>query len=41
MAEQLDKVYDPATIEKQVNELWSSAPYFHADASGKGDKPPA
>ncbi|MBN1360541.1 MAG: valine--tRNA ligase [Sedimentisphaerales bacterium] len=38
MAEQLDKVYDPATIEKQVNEFWSSAPFFHADASRDGDK---
>ncbi len=38
MAEQLDKVYDPATIEKQVNAFWSSAPFFHADASRDGDK---
>ncbi len=34
MAEQLDKVYDPQTVEKQVNALWGSRPYFHPDASG-------
>ncbi|HPC95025.1 MAG TPA: valine--tRNA ligase [Sedimentisphaerales bacterium] len=34
MAEQLDKVYDPQSIEKQVNALWGSRPYFHPDASG-------
>lgn len=38
MTEQLDKVYDPATIERQVNELWVSAPYFHPDASRDGGK---
>jgi valyl-tRNA synthetase len=37
MTEHLDKVYDPATIEKQVRELWSSAPYFHAEASHAGN----
>ena len=35
MAEQLDKVYDPQTVEKQVNELWMSQPYFHPDAGGR------
>jgi valyl-tRNA synthetase len=34
MAEQLDKVYDPQTVEKQVTELWMSQPYFHPDAGG-------
>jgi len=34
MAEQLDKVYDPQRVEKQVNALWGSRPYFHPDASG-------
>ncbi len=38
MAEQLDKVYDPQTVEKQVNALWGSRPYFHPDASGDADE---
>ncbi len=37
MAEQLDKVYDPQSVEKQVNALWGSRPYFHPDASGGAD----
>lgn len=37
MAEQLDKVYDPQTVEKQVNALWGSKPYFHPDPSGAID----
>jgi valyl-tRNA synthetase len=36
MTEQLSKVYDPKTVEKQVNELWLSNSYFHADSSRKG-----
>jgi valyl-tRNA synthetase len=32
MAEQLAKVYDPQTVEKLVNELWMSQPYFHPEA---------
>jgi len=31
MAEQLSKVYDPKTVEEQVNEFWLSNHYFHAD----------
>ena len=40
MTEQLAKVYDPQAVEKQVNELWLSAPYFHPDptAGGTGRK---
>ncbi len=34
MAEQLDKVYDPQTVEKHVNALWGSRPYFHPEANG-------
>ncbi len=34
MAEQLAKVYDPQTVEKQVNALWMSQPYFHPEAGG-------
>ncbi len=37
MAEQLDKVYDPQSVEKQVNALWGSRPYFHPDASRADD----
>jgi valyl-tRNA synthetase len=36
MTEQLAKVYDPQAVEKQVNELWLSAPYFHPDPSSGG-----
>jgi valyl-tRNA synthetase len=38
MAEQLAKVYEPQTVEKQVNELWMSQPYFHPDAGGNHRK---
>jgi len=31
MAEQLSKVYEPKTTEKQANEIWFSNPYFHAE----------
>jgi valyl-tRNA synthetase len=36
MAEQLSKVYDPRTVEGQVNDLWQSQSYFHAEPSRKG-----
>ncbi len=36
MAEQLSKVYDPKTVERQVNNLWQSRAYFHAEPSRKG-----
>lgn len=37
MAEQLDKVYDPHAVERHVNALWGSKPYFHPDPSGAAD----
>ena len=33
MTEQLSKVYDSKTVERQVNELWQSKSYFHAEPS--------
>jgi len=40
MSEQLSKIYEPKTIERQANEIWSSRAYFHAepqvDGEGKG-----
>jgi len=36
MTEQLAKAYDPKAVERQVNELWLSAPYFHPDPSAGG-----
>ncbi len=38
MAEQLSKVYDPKTVEEQVNEFWLSNSYFHADPSRDGER---
>jgi valyl-tRNA synthetase len=38
MTEQLSKVYDPKTVEKQVNALWLSKSYFHAEPSRNGQK---
>ncbi len=38
MTEQLSKVYDPKTVESQVNELWLSKSYFHAEPSRNGRK---
>ena len=38
MTEQLSKVYDPKTVEKQVNDLWLSKSYFHAEPSRNGQK---
>ena len=39
MGEQLSKVYEPKVIEQQANEIWSSQPYFHAEAPPDGKKP--
>jgi valyl-tRNA synthetase len=36
MTEQLSKVYDPRTVERQVNGLWLANSYFHADPSRTG-----
>jgi len=36
MGEQLSKVYESKTIERQANEIWSSHPYFHAEPQGDG-----
>jgi valyl-tRNA synthetase len=38
MSEELSKVYEPKTIERQANEIWSSQPYFHADPSVNHEK---
>ena len=38
MAEQLSKVYEPETTEKQANEIWFSHPYFHAETPPDGEK---
>ncbi len=36
MDEQLSKVYEPKTIERQAIELWSSNSYFHANLASAG-----
>ena len=36
MGEELSKVYEPETIERQAGEVWSSGQYFHAEAAGDG-----
>ena len=36
MEEQLSKVYEPATIEKQAYEIWFSGQYFHAEPPQDG-----
>ena len=36
MDEQLSKVYEPKTIERQANELWSSNLYFHPNLPSAG-----
>ncbi len=36
MDEQLSKVYEPKTIERQASELWSSNSYFHANLQSDG-----
>ena len=38
MAEELSKVYDPKTVEEQINRLWQSGSYFHADPSRGGHR---
>ena len=38
MTEQLSKVYEPKTLESQVNEIWVGGRYFHAEASADGGK---
>ncbi len=40
MAEELSKTYDPRSVEEQVNALWSSHPYFHAEPQADGDERP-
>ncbi len=37
MAEQLSKVYEPATIEKQSMSIWTKGKYFHPEADGNHD----
>ena len=40
MSEQLPKIYESETIERQANEIWTSHQYFHAEphADGKNGK---
>ncbi|MGB2863303.1 MAG: valine--tRNA ligase [Sedimentisphaerales bacterium] len=40
MSEQLSKIYESKTIERQANEIWTSHSYFHAEphADGENDK---
>ena len=40
MSEELSKVYEPKTVEQQVNQIWFSHSYFHAEPpiDGKGEK---
>jgi len=38
MDKELSKVYEPKTVEQQVNELWFSKSYFHAEAAQEGKK---
>ena len=40
MAEELSKAYEPKIVEQQVNALWSSHPYFHAEPQADGDDRP-
>jgi len=37
MAEELSKTYEPGSVERQVNDLWSSHPYFHPEPHADGD----
>ncbi len=37
MAEELSKTYDPGSVERQVNDLWSSHRYFHPEPHTDGD----
>jgi len=36
MGEELSKVYEPETIERQASEIWFSGQYFHAEAASDG-----
>jgi len=36
MSEQLAKVYDPKTVEKQITQLWLEGRYFHAEPQPDG-----
>ncbi len=36
MGEQLSKVYEPKTIERQAKKIWSSHRYFHAEPTSNG-----
>jgi valyl-tRNA synthetase len=38
MEEQLEKIYDPKSIESQASAIWSGGNYFGADAGTKGAK---
>ncbi len=38
MAEELSKIYEPKTVERQVNDLWSFRRYFHAEPQTDGDE---
>ncbi|MHC4356857.1 MAG: class I tRNA ligase family protein, partial [Planctomycetota bacterium] len=38
MAEELSKTYEPKSVEQQVNDLWASHPYFHAEPQADGDE---
>jgi valyl-tRNA synthetase len=38
MSEELSKVYEPKTVERQVNQLWFSHSYFHAEPSANGKR---
>src|SRR4030065_1822004 len=40
MGEQLSKVYEPKTTEKQANEIWFSQAFFHAEAGGETPRKP-
>jgi len=37
MSEQLSKIYESKTIERQADEIWSSHSYFHAEPHPDGD----
>jgi len=37
MGEQLSKTYEPKTIERQADEIWSSHLYFHAEPQADGN----
>ena len=37
MSEQLSKIYESKTIERQANEIWTSQAYFHAEPRADGE----